>query len=133
MRDNEWKELIKARFVMVARNPLNDGSSFINPMLLETDEEREIFAEGEVNSLRRRKLSDESLLKHPPNEEERELVHNLFLKTLDTTAHSFSVRIKPENTEWMENAKLKNVVCCHPQERNRFNKIFGGIFNAAGF
>ncbi|GAB6025161.1 Acyl-coenzyme A thioesterase 9, mitochondrial [Chamberlinius hualienensis] len=133
MRNDEWKELIKARFVMVARNPLNDGSAFINPLQLDSDEDKKIFAEGEVNSLRRKKLADESLLKHPPNEEERELVHSLFLKTLDPTAHSFSIRIKPENTEWMENAKLKNVVVCHPEERNRFNKIFGGFLMRQAF
>jgi len=133
MREKQWHEIIKARFVMVARDPLNRGSAFLNPVQLDTPEEKAMFAEGEVNNFRRKQTAQESLLKLPPTEEERALIHELFLATLDTKAHSFSVRVKPENTEWMENAKLKNVIICHPQERNRFNKIFGGFIMRQAF
>ena len=42
-------------------------------------------------------------------------------------ALSFKSRIKPEKSVWMEDAKLKNLVVCQPENRNRFNKIFGGF------
>eukprot|EP00057_Strongylocentrotus_purpuratus_P029198 XP_011683672.1 PREDICTED: acyl-coenzyme A thioesterase 10, mitochondrial [Strongylocentrotus purpuratus] len=42
-------------------------------------------------------------------------------------ASSFSHRIKPDNATWMDETKLKNVIICFPQERNLFNKIFGGF------
>lgn len=133
MRNGQWQELIKARFVMVARDPLNRGSAFVNPVLLETPVEKAMFEEGEVNNQRRKQLASESLLKLPPTEEERALIHEMFLSTLDHKAHSFSVRVKPDNAEWMENAKLKNVIICHPQERNRLNKIFGGFIMRQAF
>lgn len=43
----EWLTVTKARFVMVARDPLNKGSAVVNPLLLETDEEKLLFQKGE--------------------------------------------------------------------------------------
>uniref|UniRef100_A0A671RU97 Acyl-CoA thioesterase 9, tandem duplicate 2 n=1 Tax=Sinocyclocheilus anshuiensis TaxID=1608454 RepID=A0A671RU97_9TELE len=59
-----------------------------------------------------------------PAAEERTLIHNLFLNTLDTR---FLSRILPTNSVWMEDAKLKGLEICHPEERNIFNRIFGGF------
>ena len=42
-------------------------------------------------------------------------------------------RIKPENTVWFEDAKLKNLIVCQPEHRNRFNKIFGGFIMRQAF
>uniref|UniRef100_A0A673GG22 Acyl-CoA thioesterase 9, tandem duplicate 2 n=1 Tax=Sinocyclocheilus rhinocerous TaxID=307959 RepID=A0A673GG22_9TELE len=59
-----------------------------------------------------------------PAAEERTLIHNLFLNTLNTR---FLSRILPTNSVWMEDAKLKGLEICHPEERNIFNRIFGGF------
>lgn len=40
---------------------------------------------------------------------------------------SFRSRVLPPNAVWMENSKLKSLEICHPQERNIFNRIFGGF------
>ncbi|RXM91349.1 Acyl-coenzyme A thioesterase 9, mitochondrial [Acipenser ruthenus] len=40
---------------------------------------------------------------------------------------SFRSRVLPPNSVWMEDAKLKGLEICHPQERNIFNRIFGGF------
>ena len=37
---------------MVARDPLNRGAAFINPLELVTDQEKDIFAKGEMNKKR---------------------------------------------------------------------------------
>ena len=57
-------------------------------------------------------------------------------------------RVKPDNSVWFEDAKLKNLVVCQPQNRNRlenvkeyeskplairFNKIFGGFIMRQAF
>ena len=42
-------------------------------------------------------------------------------------------RIKPENSVWFEDAKLKNLIICQPENRNRFNKIFGGFIMRQAF
>lgn len=57
-----------AVFVMVARDPLNQGSAPVNPLVCETPEEKEIFHAGEVNKLQRKMVDAESLFKIPPNE-----------------------------------------------------------------
>ena len=44
-----------------------------------------------------------------------------------------SYRIKPENSVWFEDAKLKNLIICQPENRNRFNKIFGGFIMRQAF
>ena len=46
----EWLTVTKARFVMVARDPLNKGPALVNPLVPETDEEKSLFQKGEGTS-----------------------------------------------------------------------------------
>ena len=94
-------------------------------------------------------ISMDTLFKHIPHEGEQELIHDFFMKTVDHKAMSFKARIKPENSVWMEvemrdietllnttfcqDAKLKNLIICQPENRNRFNKIFGGFIMRQAF
>ena len=97
---------------------------------------------------RRYQISQETLFKQIPNEDEQELVHDFFMKTVDHKQMSFKARwvesksklqfsvffrIKPENSVWFEDAKLKNLIICQPENRNRFNKIFGGFIMRQAF
>ncbi|XP_013771221.1 acyl-coenzyme A thioesterase 9, mitochondrial [Pundamilia nyererei] len=102
-------------------------AAFVNPLTPEGPEEERLLQEGEANKSRRVELSTASLLKVAPTQEERTVVHGLFLNTLDTNTVSFRSRILPPNSVWMEDAKLKGLEICHPQERNIFNRIFGGF------
>ncbi|KAK7123726.1 hypothetical protein R3I93_021981 [Phoxinus phoxinus] len=122
-----YTDVLDATFVMVARDPENKRAAFINPLIPEGPEEEAIFQQGEINKKRRVELSTASLLKVAPTAEERTLVHNLFLNTLDSRTVSFRSRILPPNSLWMEDAKMKGLEICHPQERNIFNRIFGGF------
>ncbi|CAM4722619.1 unnamed protein product [Leuciscus chuanchicus] len=97
-----YRDVLDATFVMVARDPENKRAAFVNPLKPEGPDEEAIFLQGEINKKRRVELSTASLLKVAPTAEERTLVHNLFLNTLDTSL--FFV-----------------------QERNIFNRIFGGF------
>ena len=47
--DGVWKLVTEASFVLVARDPLNVGSAFVNPLIAETDEEKRLIAQGEEN------------------------------------------------------------------------------------
>ena len=99
---------------------------------------------------RRYQISQDSLFKVPPNLEEQDIIHDFFLNTIDHKAMSFKARVKPGNSVWMEDAKLKNLIVCQPQNRNRselfechrkiahqifsrFNKIFGGFIMRQAF
>uniref|UniRef100_A0AAX7SD29 HotDog ACOT-type domain-containing protein n=1 Tax=Astatotilapia calliptera TaxID=8154 RepID=A0AAX7SD29_ASTCA len=126
-RDGAYASVLDATFVMVARDPGNKRAAFVNPLTPEGPEEERLLQEGEANKSRRVELSTASLLKVAPTQEERTVVHGLFLNTLDTNTVSFRSRILPPNSVWMEDAKLKGLEICHPQERNIFNRIFGGF------
>ncbi len=133
MRDGEWIHVLEATFVMVVRDPLNRGSSYVNPLLVETEQEKALLERGERNKIQRLAASTESLFKHPPSEEEKALIHDFFIQTVDHKALSFKARILPDNSRWMEDAKLKNILICQPEHRNRFNKIFGGFLMRQAF
>uniref|UniRef100_A0A7N8XLW3 Acyl-CoA thioesterase 9, tandem duplicate 1 n=1 Tax=Mastacembelus armatus TaxID=205130 RepID=A0A7N8XLW3_9TELE len=125
--DGAYAPVLDATFVMVARDPENKRAAFVNPLKPVGPEEEKLFQEGEANKSRRVELSTASLLKVAPTDEERKIVHNLFLNTLDPKTVSFRSRVLPPNSVWMEDAKLKGLEICHPQERNIFNRIFGGF------
>ncbi|XP_068160730.1 acyl-CoA thioesterase 9, tandem duplicate 1 isoform X1 [Antennarius striatus] len=126
-RGGAYAPVLDATFVMVARDPENKRAAFVNPVLPEGPEEERLLQEGEANRRRRVQLSTASLLKVAPTDEERKIVHSLFLNTLDTKTVSFRGRLLPPSSVWMEDAKLKGLEICHPQERNIFNRIFGGF------
>ncbi|XP_033643173.1 acyl-coenzyme A thioesterase 9, mitochondrial-like [Asterias rubens] len=125
--DINWKKLLGARFLMVARDPNNRGATFVHPLRAETPEEATILERGEKNKQLRLHRSEQSLFKSAPTAEEREIIHRLFVDTLDTKSASFSTRTKPTNSVWMEDSKLKNLLICFPEQRNLYNKIFGGF------
>jgi len=103
----------------VARDPLNRGGAFINPLEVVGEEEQKLFQLGESNKIRRYQISQDSLFKVPPQPEELSIIHDFFLNTIDHKAMSFKARVKPDNSVWFEDAKLKNMIVCQPQNRNR--------------
>uniref|UniRef100_A0A2K5VWW1 Acyl-CoA thioesterase 9 n=1 Tax=Macaca fascicularis TaxID=9541 RepID=A0A2K5VWW1_MACFA len=127
LHGDEFCPVLDATFVMVARDSENKGPAFVNPLILESPEEEELFRQGELNKGRRIAFSSTSLLKMAPSAEERTTIHEMFLSTLDPKTISFRSRVLPPNAVWMENSKLKSLEICHPQERNIFNRIFGGF------
>uniref|UniRef100_A0A2K6FDU2 Acyl-CoA thioesterase 9 n=1 Tax=Propithecus coquereli TaxID=379532 RepID=A0A2K6FDU2_PROCO len=127
LHGDEFCPVLDATFVMVARDSENKGPAFVNPLIPESPEEEELFKQGELNKGRRTAFSSTSLLKMAPSAEERTTIHEMFLNTLDPKTISFQSRILPPNAVWMENSKLKSLEICHPQERNIFNRIFGGF------
>uniref|UniRef100_A0A6I8MXN3 Acyl-CoA thioesterase 9 n=1 Tax=Ornithorhynchus anatinus TaxID=9258 RepID=A0A6I8MXN3_ORNAN len=133
MHGDVYSPVLDATFVMVARDSENKGPAFVNPLIPESPEEEDFLKQGEWNKKRRIAFSTASLLKMAPTAEERHLIHDMFLNTLDTRTVSFRSRILPPNSVWMENAKLKGLEICHPQERNIFNRIFGGFLMRKAF
>ncbi|XP_006911668.1 acyl-coenzyme A thioesterase 9, mitochondrial isoform X1 [Pteropus alecto] len=127
LHGNEFCPVLEATFVMVARDSENKGPAFVNPLIPEGPEEEELFRKGELNKGRRVAFSSMSLLKMAPSAEEKTTIHDMFLSTLDSKTASFRSRVLPSNAVWMENSKLKSLEICHPQERNIFNRIFGGF------
>uniref|UniRef100_A0A8C9LA91 HotDog ACOT-type domain-containing protein n=1 Tax=Pavo cristatus TaxID=9049 RepID=A0A8C9LA91_PAVCR len=84
LHDGDYSPVLDATFVMVARDPENKRPAFVNPLVPESPEEEEIFKQGELNKLKRIDFSTASLLKMAPTAEERNVIHDIFLNTLDT-------------------------------------------------
>ena len=47
--------------------------------------------------------------------------------------NEFQARVKPENSAWFEDANLKNLIVCQPDNRNIYNKIYGGFIMRQAF
>ncbi|XP_064090301.1 acyl-coenzyme A thioesterase 9, mitochondrial-like isoform X2 [Macrobrachium nipponense] len=131
--NGEWHQVTRAVFVMVARDPLNQGSAIINPLVPETAEERKLYQAGEIHKLHRQQVKEESLFRVPPNETEKTMIYDLFMSMANPKELSFAIKNKPANSVWMENTRLKNLIICHPESRNIFNKIFGGFLMREAF
>ena len=58
-----YETVLTARFLMVARDPLNRGSAFVAPLAPEGPQEEAIFKEGVHHKSLRQKSSKESLFK----------------------------------------------------------------------
>ncbi|KAL7638496.1 UNVERIFIED_CONTAM: hypothetical protein RMT77_011066 [Armadillidium vulgare] len=132
-QDGKWQQVTRAVFVMVARDPLNQGSAVINPLVCDSEEEKRIFHQGEVSKLSRKLIQEESLFVSPPNDTEKTIVHDLFMKMACKDQYSFAPKFKPENSIWMEDTKLKNLIICHQESGNIFGKIFGGYLMRVAF
>lgn len=131
--DGVWTRVTEANFVLVARDPTNTKGAVLNRLSTETSEEKALFERGQRNTIARKECAKDTLFKNPPTEHEKMLIHDFFIQTVDHSALSFKARVKPENSVWMEDAKLKNIIICQPENRNRFNKIFGGFIMRQAF
>jgi acyl-coenzyme A thioesterase 9 len=63
LKDN--KPILLAKFVMVARDPITGKASMINPLKLETDEDRKLFRLGAEHKARKQALWEMNLEKQP--------------------------------------------------------------------
>uniref|UniRef100_A0A2M4AKI5 Putative acyl-coa thioesterase n=1 Tax=Anopheles triannulatus TaxID=58253 RepID=A0A2M4AKI5_9DIPT len=123
----KWRKLTRALFLMAARDATNTKAAFINPLVPANAEEKAIFDGGESRKKRRVQLQKEDLLKAEPNDFEQRMVHELFVKSIDTKSRAFNKRILPPGYVWMEEATMANIVFSHPEDRNAHNKVFGGF------
>jgi acyl-coenzyme A thioesterase 9 len=74
--------LLSCTCTMVSLDPKTKKPVPINPIIVETPEERRLFELGEQNSKTRKALGRKSLIKHTPNDEESDIIHALWQKQL---------------------------------------------------
>jgi len=99
----------------------------INPVIVETPEEKRVYAIGEKNSQRRKETGKTSLIKHTPNDEESDIIHAIWQRQLQYHDPNDAER-KPDNVYFMENTKVQTASIMQPQYRNRHHfMIFGGF------
>lgn len=119
--------LITCAFTMVSLDPKTKTPAAVAPLLIETEEERELFKKGEKNYQAKKALRTRSLLEKAPDDEESNLIHDLWKKEMSYLNPESPVQ-RPRNTHAMSDAVLKSAMIMQPQDRNRHNfMIFGGF------
>uniref|UniRef100_A0A023G8K4 Putative acyl-coa thioesterase n=1 Tax=Amblyomma triste TaxID=251400 RepID=A0A023G8K4_AMBTT len=127
------KHLVNAKFVMVAMRANSSITVAVNKLLPRNEEEQAIFNEGAANVAQRKKFQASGILKQPPNHEERDLLHKLFLEDFDPETYILKSDECPAGAVWMSDARLTNVVICQPESENLYNKVFGGFLMRNAF
>ncbi|KAG0088771.1 hypothetical protein BGZ92_005750 [Podila epicladia] len=117
--------ILVARFTMVARDALTGKAAQVNPMLLQNDTEKKLFQMGEDHKAKKRVATDSALTKRPPTQEERFLIHDLYLNYSQYDDPQSKTK-KPDDVEWMADTKMSAIHIMQPQDRNIHDKIFGG-------
>jgi len=116
---------------MVARDKITGKPAEVHKIQPATEREKALFKLGEENKERRKHYTESSLMKQPPNEEEKVIIHNIFLKMRESRS---SVICDPnnlntvlDNNERFMNSSMHNTTrLMYPQNRNIHHKIFGG-------
>ena len=75
--------LMTCAFTMVSLDPSTKKPVAINPIRLETEEEKRLYSLGQKNSAEKKALAKTTLRKQAPNDEESDLIHAMWLKQLE--------------------------------------------------
>ncbi|XP_054266667.1 acyl-coenzyme A thioesterase 9, mitochondrial-like [Macrosteles quadrilineatus] len=120
----EWHKITTAIFLMAARNANMTGGAPVNRLVPADEEEKIIIAKAELRKKRRQVEDKGSVLIQMPGPDEQQVVHNLFVSSLDLHNNQ---RVLPQGCAWMGDTKRSNIVFSHPENRNLHNKVFGGF------
>ncbi|KAK6518851.1 hypothetical protein TWF281_003542 [Arthrobotrys megalospora] len=141
----ENKTVLTCQFTMVALDPVTKKATAINPLIVETAEEKRIFARGEERNRFKRALASTSLERQAPNEEESNLIHGMWreyqrykgkyptctLPHVRSPLHkiirlTFSLQADPgsgvempSNIIYMADTEIQTTQVMQPQYRNR--------------
>jgi acyl-coenzyme A thioesterase 9 len=118
--------LLTCAFTMVARNPVTKKAMNVNPLVVETPEEKEIFRRGAEYKASKKALANAALAKQAPNDEESELIHRLWMEQAKYE-DPHNAATKPEGMLYMNTTTIQSTMIMQPQYRNRHSfMIFGG-------
>lgn len=120
--DERGDTILVARFTMVARDSTTGKAAQVNPMLMQSDAEKKLFQMGEDHKAKKHLASEQALTKRPPTEEERFLIHDLYLEYSKYDDPHQKVK-KPNDIEWMADTKMSAIQIMQPQDRNIHDKV----------
>ena len=125
--------LLTCTFTMVSLDPTSKKPVAIAPLQVDTPEEQKIYDLGEKNYQAKKAMANVALRKTPPNDEESDLIHKMWLRQLEYrgkysltgkiicaqlicyTSDSSSAATKPDNLVYMENTRLHSAQIMQPQ------------------
>ncbi|WVR05715.1 hypothetical protein IAU60_002739 [Kwoniella sp. DSM 27419] len=119
--ESGWKTLMLGRFAMVCRDSSTHKAKQVPMLLVESEEEKVLWAIGEDHQKRRKTSAMNALDKVPPSSEEAAELHDLMLRV------STQEEIQGEKVVPMKDTEMESVQLMFPQDRNLHGKVFGGI------
>ncbi|OWZ54994.1 thioesterase [Cryptococcus neoformans c45] len=125
----DWETLMLGRFAMVCRDSKTHKSRKIPPLIVESEEEKILWAIGDEHQKRRKTRAMNALDKVPPSSEEACELHELMLKVQETK----DGKINGQEIVQMKDTEIETVQLMHPQDRNLHGKVFGGILMRLAF
>ncbi|KAJ1653091.1 hypothetical protein IWQ61_006715 [Dispira simplex] len=130
LKDNSHTQaqdvILVAHFTMVARDRETQKAVKVNPLFMQTPCERKIADIASNIRTQRIERRQQSLTRVPPSANERQLMHQLYLESLQYIDRRFDKQHKPDHIVWADEAILESVTLTMPQDRNVHHKIFGG-------
>uniref|UniRef100_A0A1A9WRN7 HotDog ACOT-type domain-containing protein n=1 Tax=Glossina brevipalpis TaxID=37001 RepID=A0A1A9WRN7_9MUSC len=127
IKDEKISKITHANFVMAARNATNTGSAPVNPLKIETNEEKKLSNEAKARRKLRQESQKASIWQKKPTQEEHDLIYDFVEKTTDKQTLELNKRILPENGRWMSDSFALNNIMSFPENRNAQNTAFGGF------
>ncbi|KAI0748818.1 HotDog domain-containing protein [Irpex lacteus] len=126
--DAQGKTVMLGRFCMVCRDSKTHKARAVNPLVIESEEDRRLNAIGEAHKNRRHRHAIQSLARVPPSSEEAAALHALYLQSTSPSPSSSSTESDEKKIERvkMEDTRVEKTLTMYPQERNVHQKIFGG-------
>lgn len=118
-----WNTITKAYFLLACRDPSNQKSAFVNAIKVKSDDEKTMYDLAVDRYKKRNELQKQSLTKVVPNNEEQNIIHDLYLKTIPASDLSLQNRVLPSGAVWMSQHTLSNLIFSHPENRNLHNKV----------
>uniref|UniRef100_A0A1B0FHN8 HotDog ACOT-type domain-containing protein n=1 Tax=Glossina morsitans morsitans TaxID=37546 RepID=A0A1B0FHN8_GLOMM len=120
-------------FLKAARNATNAGSAPVNPLKIETEEEKQISEEAEIRKKLRKESQKASVWQKKPTQEERDFIYDFVEKTTDKETLELNKRILTENGRWLSDSFALNNIMSFPENLNAENTAFGGFLMGNAF
>ena len=134
----QWRPVLEAHFLLMARSAQDLSAFHVSELETPTALERQVFEDGAERTQMRKRFLDTSL--SAPTGAEIEEVHRLFLADLhnrpfsrlgvDARRAQQLQRISGEDgaaAATIGETRMQSSFACHPEERNLFNRMFGGF------
>lgn len=138
----QWRPVLEAHFMLMARSSRDLNAFHVSELETPTALERQVFESGAERTRLRKRFLATSLSRTMPTAVEIEEVHRLFLTDLHRRPGNRLRVDEPHMQHFGEDGELEATIAetrlqcsfaCHPEERNIFNRLFGGfiMFKAA--
>ncbi|XP_045471026.1 acyl-coenzyme A thioesterase 9, mitochondrial-like isoform X2 [Harmonia axyridis] len=122
-----WHKITRALFLIAARDATCKKAAHVNTLVPSNNYERQMLEGGESRKNQRRKNMQEHVSKVVPTAEEQQIIHDLYMSTVEGDDLTTRNTKFPGGLVAMEKCTISNVIFSHPEDRNIHNTVFGGF------